>query len=267
MLKKIFIFIIFILALQPFAAWSKDLNNKQKDAITTRYQTIDEEAEYAEFAEFELQISEEIYDPLEKMNRKIFIFNDYFDRYFFEHVAKFYRKGVPKSARLSIRNFLLNLSLPISAVNSLLQGNVDNTLSTFSSFIINTTIGFGGLFEVAIDKGIKYRVEDFGQTLGHYRTGSGAYLLLPFLGPSSVRDLGGLIVDKSVNPFELNFLEVGGREDFINNNIRFGLAGFSVIDKRESLIDIIDTIKVDSFDPYATYRSAYLQKRQTDVKF
>jgi phospholipid-binding lipoprotein MlaA len=262
--KKIFIFIIFILALQPFAAWSKAANKKQKDAVTTRYQTIDEEAEYAEF---ELQTSEEIYDPLEKMNRKIFIFNDYFDRYFFEHVAKFYHKGVPQGARMSIRNFLLNLSLPISAVNSLLQGNVDNTLSTFSNFLINTTVGFGGLFDVAGDKGIKYRVEDFGQTLGHYRTGSGAYLVLPFLGPSSVRDLGGLIVDKSANPFELNFLEFGGREDFINNNVRLGLAGASAVDKRESLIDIIDSIKADSFDPYATYRSAYLQKRQTDIKF
>jgi phospholipid-binding lipoprotein MlaA len=262
--KKIFIFLIFILALQPFAAWSKDQNKKQKDAIATRYQTIDEEAEYAEF---ELQTSEEIYDPLEKMNRKIFVFNDYFDRYLFEHVAKFYRKGVPQDARMSIRNFLLNLSLPISAVNSLLQGNVDNTLSTFSNFLINTTVGLGGLFDVAGDKGIKYRIEDFGQTLGHYHTGFGAYLVLPFLGPSSVRDLGGLIVDKSANPFELNFLEVGGREDFINNNVRLGLAGVSAVDKRESLIDIIDSIKVDSFDPYATYRSAYLQKRQTDIKF
>ena len=262
--KKIFTLIIFILALQPFAAWSKAPNKKQKDAITTRYQTIDEEAEYAEF---ELQTSEEIYDPLEKMNRKIFIFNDYFDRYFFEHVAKFYRKGVPQGARMSIRNFLLNLSLPISAVNSLLQGNVDNTLSTFSNFLINTTIGLGGLFDVAGDKGIKYRVEDFGQTLGYYRNGSGAYLVLPFLGPSSVRDLGGLIVDKSVNPFELNFLEVGGREDILSNNVRLGLAGAAAVDKRESLIDIIDSIKADSFDPYATYRSAYLQKRQTDIKF
>ena len=162
---------------------------------------------------------------------------------------------------------MLNLSLPISVVNSLLQGNVDNTLSTFSNFLINTTVGFGGLFDVAGDKGIKYRVEDFGQTLGHYRTGSGAYLVLPFLGPSSVRDLGGLIVDKSVNPFELNFLEVGGREDILSNNVRLGLAGAAAVDKRESLIDIIDSIKADSFDPYATYRSVYLQKRQTDIKF
>ncbi|MES2961474.1 MAG: VacJ family lipoprotein [Pseudomonadota bacterium] len=264
MSKKILTFIIFIIALQPYSSWSKAPTKKQKDTIATRYQTIDEEAEYAAF---ELQTSEEIYDPLEKMNRKVFIFNDYFDRYFFEYVAKFYRKGVPQGARMSIRNFLLNLSLPVSAVNSLLQGNVDNTLSTFSNFLINSTVGLGGLFDVAGEKGIKYRVEDFGQTLGHYRTGSGAYLVLPFLGPSSTRDLGGLLVDKSVNPFEFNLLEVGGREDLISSNTRLALAGAAGVDKRESLIDVIDSIKADSFDPYATFRSAYLQKRQTDIKF
>ncbi len=219
-----------------------------------------------DFESYEDENSVKIYDPLEKINRKIYTFNDYFDLYFLEHVAIFYRKGVPATARDSIRNFLVNLSLPLSAVNSLLQGKLDNGLATFSSFLINSTLGLGGVFNVSGEKGIRYKTEDFGQTLGHYGVTSGAYLMIPFLGPSTTRDLGGSMTDKSVNPLEFNFLEVGGSANLIDARYRLGLAAAGGIDKRESLIDILDDIRTDSFDPYATIRSAYLQKRFTDIK-
>ena len=140
------------------------------------------EDEDAEFEAYENDGSEQnISDPYEGINRKVYAFNDVFDRYFLEHVARAYRKSLPESARDSVHNFLNNLSLPVSAVNSMAQGKVDNALATMSNFLINTTIGCLGLFDVAGKKGVFYKLEDFGQTLGHYGAGSGSYLMLPFL--------------------------------------------------------------------------------------
>lgn len=219
-----------------------------------------------EFENYETDNVVEIKDPLEKYNRKIFAFNDFVDRYFFEYVALAYRKEIPQPARNSIRNFLTNLTLPLSGINSLLQGKVDNALATFSNFLINSTIGIGGIFNIASEKGIIYRREDFGQTLGHYGVGSGYYLVLPILGPSSTRDFTGFAVDKSVGPLDFNFLEFGGKINLVDYRYRLALAITSGVDQRESLIDIIDDIRKDSFDPYATIRSAYLQKRLTEIK-
>lgn len=248
LLRNLLIFAIFIAPISTFA--------------NTSFSPLGDE----EFETYEDEHSVKIHDPLEKLNRRIYVFNDYFDRYFLEHVAVFYRKKIPKDARNSIRNFLTNLSLPISAVNSLLQGKVDNGLATFSNFLINSTVGIGGIFNVAGEKGIRYKTEDFGQTLGHYGVNSGAYLMLPFFGPSTTRDLGGLAVDKSVGPLDFNLLQVGGDKNLIPVEYRIGLATVAGIDERESLIEIIDDIRIDSFDPYATIRSAYLQKRFTDIK-
>lgn len=219
-----------------------------------------------DFESYETSEKSEIYDPFEKTNRKIYAFNDYLDKYLIRNVAVFYHQNVPQPARSSIHNFLNNLSLPISAFNSLLQGKTDNSLATFSHFLINSTVGIGGLFNVASEKGIRYKNEDFGQTLGHYGIGSGAYLVLPILGPSSLRDFGGYAVDKSIGPLDFNVLEFGGEEDSIEAGYRIAITAMSGVDRRESLLDILDDIRRESFDPYATIRSAYLQKRLTDIK-
>jgi phospholipid-binding lipoprotein MlaA len=251
-----FILICFL----PLVAWSQDFEKKDPKYSTNF--SLDEDAEFDALATDEFII----YDPLEKYNRKIYSFNDAFDRYFLEYVARAYRNGIPAPARISVHNFLNNLSLPLSAVNSLLQGRVDNTLATVSNFLINTTIGLGGLFDVAGQKGIFYRHEDFGQTLGHYGLSSGAYLMIPFLGPSSARDFGGYLSDKSVDPLGFNLLNIGGKQGFVDANYRLALAAVSGINTREGLLDVIDDIRKDSFDPYATIRSAYLQKRSTEIK-
>jgi phospholipid-binding lipoprotein MlaA len=205
----------------------------------------------------------EIYDPLEKVNRKIFAFNEVFDRYFFEHVARGYRDYVPKPIRNSTSNFLHNLSLPIVVVNSALQGDLNNSMASFSTFLINTTIGIGGLFDVARSKKIRYNSEDFGQTFAKYKIGQGPYLVLPFLGPSDLRDATGLAVEKLVDPLAFNVLEVGGSRELIENEEAYGLAAMTAIDVRVSLLDTIDDIRKNSFDVYATIRSAYLQKRNS----
>ena len=258
MLKN-FLKITLLLIIFPFATLAKDAKTKD----LAQYQTYESEEE---FDDYKSENEFEIYDPFEKYNRKIYAFNDTLDRYFLEHVAKAYRVGFHPKIRSSIRNFLTNLTLPLSAANSLLQGKLDNGLATFSNFLINSTIGLGGIFDVAGNKGIKYKPEDFGQTLGHYGSGSGAYLMIPLLGPSSNRDFSGWIVDKSVDPIGFNALKIDQHDELLKNEYRFGIAGASAIDTREKLIDIIDGIREDSFDPYATIRSAYLQKRISEIK-
>ena len=262
--KNFPIIIILIAVFCPLAAWSESDPIAYQNQIATPSQQVDDLD--AEFADYEIENVQEVYDPYEKFNRKVFTFNDYFDRYFLEHIARFYRKEIPPKARYSIRNFLINLSLPISSFNSLLQGKTDNSLATISTFLINSTIGVVGLFDVAGERSIRYKLEDFGQTLGHYGAQSGAYLVLPFLGPSSSRDFTGLLTDKAINPIEFNVLEIGGRTNLIEANYRLALAAAAGIDTRESLLNIIDDIREDSFDPYATIRSAYSQKRLTDIK-
>ena len=129
---------------------------------------------------------------------------------------------------MSVRNFLTNLTLPLSAVNSLLQGKVDNSLATFSSFLINSTIGIGGLFDPAGAKNIRYNYEDFSLTF--------------------------------------NVLEIGGKKGLITKGDSIGITVATAIDKRESMIEIIDDGHKDSFDFYAMIRSAYLQRRSAEIQ-
>lgn len=259
--STVFILTFFLGALLSFSALAK--SKAKPTASEPIYQRIDADED---FETYETAEAEEIYDPYENVNRKIFALNDVFDRYFAEPIAKGYRSLIPRPARNSVRNFLNNLASPISGVNSLMQGKVDNSLATFSNFFINSTIGIGGLFDVAGQKGIIYKSEDFGQTLGHYGTKPGAYLLLPVLGPSTIRDFGGWSTDTAIHPLGFNLLHIGGEINLVDPDYRYGLAIMSGIDMRESLIDIIEDIRKDSFDPYATIRSAYMQKRATDIK-
>lgn len=258
LLNFILIF-VFFLNPQAFCQESKNSNSSEE---------YFDEADFSDFGEFSNNKEDDKNkDPLEKYNRKIYVFNDVFDKYFFKHVAKTYRVVLPKKARNSVRNFLQNIFKPVSIVNSLAQGKFENALATFSSLLINTTIGVGGIFDISKSKGIEYNEEDFGQTLGHYNIGSGIYLMVPFLGPSSVRDLSGKIFDNAINPIGLNFLEIGeGSSVLVNSKYRLGIATLSAIDSRESLLDILDDIQKESFDSYVTIRSAYLQRRISEIK-
>ncbi|GDX36641.1 hypothetical protein LBMAG18_11520 [Alphaproteobacteria bacterium] len=234
-------------------------------SYSSRYQS-NQNNEEQEFESYKPITTVKINDPFEKINRKIFAINETFDSYFFEHVAKTYRKTVPNPARKLVRNFLSNLSLPISAANSIAQGKIDNGLATFSTFIINSTIGIGGLFNIAQSKGISYHFEDLGQTLGYYNLDQGSFLMLPVLGPSTTRDFSGWVIDKAVNPLSFNALEIGGNHNLIDDQFIVTTSSLYSIDTRESLIDIIDDIRQDSFDPYATIRFAYLQKRAREIQ-
>ncbi len=221
-----------------------------------------------EFAAFESEFGKSqdlIYDPFESVNRKIYSFNDVIDRYAMEPIAQAYRNYIPRSMRKSVRNFTTNLSLPISTINSFAQGKLNNGLATFSNFLINSTLGIGGLFDVAGNKNITYNPEDFGQTLGHYGLNSGPYLVLPILGPSSGRDFAGYAVDRSTDPMGFNVWQIGGSTNAIDIDIRTSVALTDAIDLREALLDTVDGLRKDSFDLYAAMRSSYLQHRQAKI--
>ncbi len=262
-LKILLITILFTLSSSlVFAQSNKKNQNKTKEVSSNFYEDLAEE----DFENFESDRKIQVYDPYENINRRIYIFNDAFDRHFFEHVARFYRKGVPKVARKMIGNFINNLSLPMSAINSFLQGKVDNGLATTSNFLINSTVGILGFFEIAEEKGIFYNKEDFGQTFGYYDVGSGAYLMIPFLGPSSTRDFSGWALDRAISPSGFNVFEIGDKENIVDPGYLIGITFLSAVDTRESLLETIDDIRKDSFDPYATIRSAYLQQRINEIK-
>lgn len=264
MTENFFITLIIVFVFGSSASLAQ-MTQLKSDPKTSKQQSYDDEFAIYE-AEFSKNTQKEIYDPLEKMNRKVFAFNEFLDINIIEPITRFYHNYTPKPVKKSIHNFVTNLSLPISAINSFAQGKVENGLATSSNFLINTTLGIGGLFDVAGNKNMRYELEDFGQTLGYYGVNNGPYLVIPLLGPSTSRDFGGYAFDRSVDPMGFNLLEVGGSEDAINFYFRTGDALLLNLDLREDLLDPIADARKDSFDLYATFRSVYIQQRDLKIK-
>ncbi len=201
----------------------------------------------------------EVYDPMEGMNRGMFAFNEAVDNVLLEPVARGYRAVVPKPLRSGLRNFLNNLRSPIVFANQVLQGDLPGAGNALARVAINTTVGVGGLFDVAAAGGIKDEPEDFGQTLAVWGVGHGPYMVLPLLGPSSLRDGTGMLVDSFADPVRL-YLFNTGRE-----SVHYVRIGLSALDKREELLDVLDDLQKNSFDYYAAMRSAYIQRREAMV--
>ncbi len=202
----------------------------------------------------------EVYDPLEDVNRTTYAVNDAVDKVLLEPVAKGYRAVVPKMVRTSVHNFLTNLKMPVNAANQLLQGDIEGVAHDISRTMINTTIGIGGLFDVAASAGLEHEPEDFGQTLAVWGVGHGPYLVLPFIGPSSVRDGVGMLVDSYADPLRL-YLHNTDQDEW--HYVRLGA---TILDTREQLIDVLDDLRKNSIDPYAAMRSAYMQRREALVR-
>lgn len=196
-----------------------------------------------------------IHDPFESVNRAIFSFNELVDKYVFKPIAKTYIKILPKWSRERIHSFLQNLKEPVTFANALLQRDADRTFTAFWRFNINSTLGIGGLFDIAGIQGLEHRQEDFGQTLGTYGTSTGPFLMLPFMGPSNIRDAAGDIADGLIDPF--NYL--------MTKETLWVIHPVSIVDKRANLLPITDEIERTSFDPYATLRSMYIQRRNNDI--
>lgn len=188
-------------------------------------------------------------DPWEGFNRTMFEFNEVLDTYALKPVAKGYKAVTPDIVETGIGNFFGNLSDVGSFINNLLQFKGDAALTDASRVIFNSTIGLGGLVDVATPMGLPEHNEDFGQTLGHWGMGTGPYLVLPFFGPSNVRDGISLIPDSMVDPV--------GEVDHIRT--RNTLYAVRIIDIRAQLLGADNLLNGDK---YSAMRDAYLQRRE-----
>ncbi|MSP52407.1 MAG: VacJ family lipoprotein [Alphaproteobacteria bacterium] len=198
-------------------------------------------------------------DPVEPLNRYFFDVNLFLDKLILKPVTQVYLE-LPEGPRNGVTNFLRNLHSPVILANDLLQGKLERAGTTASRFGINTTLGVGGIFDLATDAGIERHHEDFGQTLGFWGAGEGPYLVLPILGPAPPRDLAGKVVDYFIDP--LTWVARNSDWEW------FGPARYSteLIDFRARNFDEIDKVEREAVDLYARVRSAYRQSRIDDIR-
>ncbi len=206
------------------------------------------------------------YDPWEGMNRRIYNFNAIFDYAVFLPVVQAYEFVTPVIVQKGITNFFKNLNEVTNLTNSLLQFKIEKALITFGRICINTTVGIGGLIDVAtINDKLERQDEDFGQTLGFYGLGPGPFLVLPILGPSNLRDTGGLVVDSVVYSLMvgelINLTGLDSPEDAILN---YSLTGLYAIDKRHS--EPCRSFKTGSPFEYDLIRTLYLIMREFKIE-
>ncbi len=198
-----------------------------------------------------------IADPIEPLNRALFAFNDKAYFWVMKPVAQGYRKIVPETARISVRNFFRNITTPVRFVNNLLQGKIRNAGVELLRFAINSTGGIGGLFDPARDDfQLLPRDEDLGQTLGKYGLGHGLYIVLPLLGPSSLRDAAGLAGDSFLDP--LNYVD--------DAEVAIGAKVWKAENEVSLRIGEYEDLKKSAIDPYVAVRDAYSQYRAKQVK-
>lgn len=194
------------------------------------------------------------WDPLEPVNRAMFSFNRTLDEYVLQPLAEGYHTATPDPVEDSVGNFFSNLFSPITIVNSALQLKWHSFNTALGRFIINSTVGVAGLFDVASAIGINNPDEDLGQTLGYWGLGRGMYLVQPFFGPSSGRDFVGDIGDSFLNP--LNYID--------SPVARLSLKGLYVVDQRAGFL-AFDQVLAQQFDPYIFLRTLYLKNLRAAV--
>lgn len=196
-------------------------------------------------------------DPYESFNRKVYAFNKGVDKTVVKPVTKGYRAITPKPARRGLTAFLQNAREPLNFINALLQGKPKQAVETLGRFSVNTVLGVGGLADHATDMGLPAQKEDFGQTMAVWGIRSGPYIMLPLLGPSTMRDGFGFGVDIFTDPYRYGLREIG-----VTGWKNWAELGVEAIDFRSNLMDTADVLLRGSADEYATVRSAYLQSRE-----
>ncbi|MBM3344836.1 MAG: VacJ family lipoprotein [Betaproteobacteria bacterium] len=191
-------------------------------------------------------------DPFEPVNRAVYKFNDGVDTVLFRPLAQGYRAVLPQFVRTSVSNFFSNINDVLVCLNNLLQGKPTAAYADLGRFLMNSTLGLGGLFDIATPLGVEKNNEDFGQTLGRWGVGGGPYLVLPFLGPSNIRDTVGRAVDSYGDP--LRYM----------NDIRWrnSLVGTRFVNQRAELLDTTTILETAALDEYLFVRDAYLQRRR-----
>ncbi len=238
--KILFLFLVLTFSSNLYAAASDEVDTGSSDFETTT-------------------VEDEVYDPLEPVNRAIFKFNNFADKVVLEPVAKGYRK-LPSPIQSGIGNFIGNLKMPLVIVNQFLQGQGKNAVESTGRFLVNSTIGFFGIVDVADRVGLEETQEDFGQTLATWGVGDGFYLVLPLFGPSNLRDTAGMFITYATDPINLYAANEGEGAWFIPLR-----TATNAVDQRSQIIDEVNALRNNSVDYYAAVRSSYYQNRKAAI--
>jgi len=198
----------------------------------------------------------DIADPLEPWNRMMFSFNDMFYSWAFRPFVKAYTRVVPKPFRVAGRNFFRNLGMPVTLVNTLLQGKIKAAGIVTARFCMNTTAGVLGFVDVAQRRGLRRRSEDLGQTLGVYGLGDGFYIVWPFMGPSSLRDTVGSVGDGFLDP--LYYIHA--------SELKFAVSSYKYMNDNSFDVERYEAFKQESVDAYSAIKSAYYQHRNEKIQ-
>lgn len=194
-------------------------------------------------------------DPFEGFNRASYKLNDTLDRAVLKPAAKGYKAVTPDFVEAGVTNFFSNLTQPTVIINDLLQGKFKASLNDTGRFLVNTTVGIGGLFDPASAAGLDRNDEDFGQTFGKWGTPSGPYLMVPFFGPSTARDFVGSSLGLLTDP--VHYVE--------RDAIRYGVQGMELIDARAGRLPLDETLN-QAYDRYTFIKNAFLQQREFAVQ-
>lgn len=253
-----------------------ELNHPQikTDAMTSdplKISTPDEQKKDNQAQEFEEEFSEQetdtASDPLSGYNRWMTSFNDKFMIYALTPVSEGYATILPQSLRLGLSNAIENIQFPIRFANNLLQGKFQNSSDELGRFIINSTVGLAGLIDVAANHmttPIHAHDEDFGQTLGYYGVGSGFHVVLPFFGPSNIRDIVGITADAYLSPIVyVRELEKYKIPENLGQSI--GIYTVHTINKTSLHLGEYENLKEDAVDLYPFFKDIYEQKRNSDI--
>ncbi|MBE9528095.1 MAG: VacJ family lipoprotein [Proteobacteria bacterium] len=263
--RKTTFFILTLLTLALFTATSATASSKlmeldnvepvqyAKSSVDDSFDSSDEDFDDDEFGDEEELAP--MPDPFESINRLTFAFNDKLYFWALKPAAKGYMAVVPESGRVAVKHFFNNLAAPIRIVNTALQLKFKESVTEIARFSVNTTFGLAGFRDTATDTWEMplYR-EDFGQTLGHYGSGPGFFINLPFYGPSSLRDGVGLIGDTAVDP--RTYLPPDKPLE------KLGVTAYKAVNSTSLNIDFYDDIKADALDPYTYIRDAFHQYRE-----
>ncbi len=197
----------------------------------------------------------QIDDPFESTNRAVFGFNNAVDDALITPLAETYNQVLPDPVKTGVTNVLRNLRSPVNFGNQILQGDVGGAGDVVLRAIVNTLIGVGGIFDVAGAEGIEHEYEDFGQTLGSWGVGHGPYFVVPVLGPTTLKDSTGFIVDGLADPLRWYAMNTD------RQGLYYGKTALQYLSLRASLVDVLADLEKSSIDYYAATRSAYYQSR------
>jgi phospholipid-binding lipoprotein MlaA len=199
----------------------------------------------------------DVYDPYEKLNRKIFAFNSFLDHILLRPIAVTYKNVTNDYTKTRVRNFLENISVPLSSVNYGLQMDFNNSMRSVWRFLINSTFGVVGLFDIASKVGLTPSYQTFGNTLAHYGVGPGPYLVVPFFGGTNARDVTDLFTNNAFNPIKYS----------MHSDLKLALLGAGTISDRTTILPFTDYVAKSSTDPYVAIRTAIHQNRESKVKY